>query len=138
MTTSHDAFLASLRAEAEAAPRGTAAYVLAHGRFFEAGPDAFKGRRRRLGWCFINCQRLALADDSLTYCEGFAWRWGFDFALHHAWLLHGDGSLRDPTLREEWLPPLYFGIAFSRQFMAERICALKSLGCLLDDPFSGG
>jgi hypothetical protein len=128
MSKRADAFIERLREEALIFPQGQAAFVLAHGRAFEAGPDAFEGRKMRMKLCFSNAQRLALWGDSLAYCEGYVW--SQKFAIHHAWVLRADGSLREPTLRGE--PKRYFGVAFARAYIARRIVAMRSFGCLLD------
>jgi hypothetical protein len=70
-------------------------------------------KRGTIGHCFENAAKLALADEDLTYVEGFAvpGEMGM-FPLHHAWVVDEDDNVIDPT----WSMPehgSYFGVKFS-------------------------
>jgi len=59
---------------------------------------------------YWNCQQLVLADNSLTYAEGYALHAGVGFPISHAWLLAPDGYALDPTWDSVGC---YFGVPLS-------------------------
>jgi hypothetical protein len=73
------------------------------------------------GFCYWNCQQLALANINLTYVEGYALDAGVGFPIAHAWLLDTDFRAIDPTWNSQ---ASYFGIPFDaawvRSFLAVR------------------
>jgi hypothetical protein len=73
------------------------------------------------GFCYWNCQKLALANSNLTYVEGYALDTSIGFPIVHAWLLDTDSRAIDPTWNDR---ASYFGIPFStewvRAFLATR------------------
>lgn len=50
----------------------------------------------KLGNCFANAMLLTLHNPELRYCEGFALM-EQSMPTHHAWVMHPDGSVSDPT-----------------------------------------
>jgi hypothetical protein len=78
---------------------------------------AASGRRRFLrGHCFCNAQRLALADEGVSYVEGVAW--SGRMAFHHGWNLI-NGKVVDVTLKGRSAPGEYLaGKTLSRSEVA--------------------
>lgn len=78
-----------------------------------------------------NATDLALADDSLIYCEGYALFKSGSLPTLHAWVTDGQGKAIDNT----WPQPgvAYAGVPFQPLFV--NMTALKShaTGSLLDD-----
>lgn len=65
--------------------------------------------------CFSNSFKLALANDDLTYCEGYATGPKIGgIPVHHAWCVNTQGQVIDVTTAncEE-----YFGIPFTEEAM---------------------
>jgi hypothetical protein len=81
--------------------------------------------------CHTNATDLALADDSLIYCEGFALFNSGSLPTLHAWVTDGQGRAIDNT----WSRPgvAYAGVAFKSFFV--NMTALKNHATisLLDD-----
>lgn len=70
--------------------------------------------------CFSNAGQMALWDDDLTYCEGFAVRPKLGMLIHHGWLMDSDGRAIDVTWRETG-DCLYYGIAFETSVLRAEI-----------------
>lgn len=71
--------------------------LLEQGKFYTpiVLPDTIQyGRMQE---CFANAVRLAMADETLTYCEGFAY--GGLIPVHHAWCINEAGEVLDNTWR---------------------------------------
>jgi hypothetical protein len=81
--------------------------------------------------CHKNATDLALADDSLVYCEGYALYKSGDMPTLHAWVTDGQGRAIDST----WPQPgvAYAGVPFTSLFV--NMTALKNHATisLLDD-----
>lgn len=75
--------------------------------------------------CFMNAAKLALSDLGLTYCEGYAM--GI-IPLHHAWVVDSCGVVIDHTWRT--LGTEYFGVPFTRAFLANRLLKQRTYGLL--------
>ncbi|MEG4494880.1 hypothetical protein [Microcoleus sp. D3_18_C4] len=71
-------------------------------------------------FCYWNCQKLALANNSLTYAEGYALHPDVGFPIAHAWLLDSDGGAIDPTWNSE---ASYFGILLSTKWVQSVVAA---------------
>ena len=79
--------------------------------------------------CFSNAGNLALMDDRLTYCEGFAMRDDLMFPIHHAWATYATGEVVDVT----WNDPqncTYLGIEFPTKFLRKWTFKNKYWGLL--------
>jgi hypothetical protein len=50
--------------------------------------------------CFENAATLALADNTLTYVEGYGCTEHVGLAMHHAWVVDPRGTVLDPTWRD--------------------------------------
>ena len=105
-------------------------YVLRHGAAEKRGHPlpkwVEKGTPKE---CFSNAGRLALADDRLTYCEGFAMRDNLQFPIHHAWARNESGAIIDAT----WNDPTdctYLGIEFPTKFLRKWTFRNKYWGLL--------
>lgn len=72
------------------------------------------------GFCYWNCQRLAIASDTLTYVEGYALHADVGFPIAHAWLLDGGGYAIDPTWET---PGCYFGVPLSTAWVQSVVAA---------------
>ncbi len=72
------------------------------------------------GFCYWNCQQLAIASDSLTYAEGYALHPDVGFPISHAWLLTPDGCAIDPTWDS---PGCYFGVPLSTAWVQSVVAA---------------
>jgi hypothetical protein len=100
-------------------------------------PDEYPAGEPRS--CFDNAFHLALGDDSLTYCEGYATT-GF-LPVHHAWCLDAGGGVVDNTWVEENFGAdhgdpaeyAYMGIPFSTDFVARAVVQKGTYG-VLDSP----
>jgi hypothetical protein len=69
---------------------------------------------------YWNCQQLVLADNSLTYVEGYALHADVGFPISHAWLLAPDGYAIDPTWDS---PGCYFGVPLSTAWVESVLAA---------------
>lgn len=108
------------------------AFVLEHGRQWQAAKRPAGQRKRRSQMCFMNATHLMHEDDSLTYVEGYAARF---FPTLHAWCVTPDGVVVDLT----WPDPqnsYYFGVPFKRSFVNATNLRRRYYG-LLDDPQQG-
>lgn len=112
--------------------------VLREGREFRSVPwRTWRGsgyRRAPERMCFKNAHELALANEELTYCEGFATT-GLIPVLH-GWCSDAEGRVVDPTWREADRAPVagweYLGIPFDINFVDE-VTNLKGSYGILDD-----
>jgi hypothetical protein len=73
---------------------------------------------------YWNCQQLVLADNSLTYVEGYALHADVGFPISHAWLLAPDGYAIDPTWDS---PGCYFGVPLSTTWVESVLAARNHL-----------
>ena len=105
--------------------------VLAHGRaFLDKSPEAI--RQGRIKACYENCYKMAIADESLTYCEGYAWSNESLFLVPHAWLLDREGRVIEPTpiWSERAAHAAYFGIPFALEYVCDMVERNKEYGIL--------
>jgi hypothetical protein len=104
-----------------------------------AGYDTLKG-------CFGNAARLVLDyPDRFIYCEGFG-ESGIGIPVHHAWAIDREtGLVADPTWEaldrqfpEREMCPVYCGVEFDVDFLAEFLARVGSFGLLdnIDDRWS--
>lgn len=83
-----------------------------------------------MGECYKNAGNLALEDDTLVYCEGWAYKPGI-IPLHHAWCVDPNGEVIDPT----WGTGEgheYLGIGLARDFYFDFIQSSGVWGVLAD------
>ena len=105
-------------------------FVLEYGWWYEPLPLPKGIRRGRPSACFKNAFNLALDDESLTYCEGFALIPGGKL-LHHAWATDGTGRVIDSTWE---LPAMaYAGVPFNTHFVNLYHLERHAIVSLLDD-----
>jgi hypothetical protein len=97
----------------------------------------FKGRRRAAGQCYGNCARMVFdnairGDGALVYVEGFVSSLrDYPYLIQHAWIARPDGSIIDPTLRDEdTCCCLFFGVAFSTRYLGRTVSRNRSYGLL--------
>jgi len=119
--------------------RGMAGFVLRHGSFHVPAPLTARLPRLVPKACFANSQKtvaraVAAGKEPLTYCEGFACSGSLSvmYPIHHAWLIDGEGRVVDRT----WEFPeasVYFGVAFSTDYVMSRSGARIGFDSLLDD-----
>ena len=81
--------------------------------------------------CHKNATDLALADDSLIYCEGYALFKSGSLPTLHAWVTDGQGNAIDNT----WPQPgvAYAGVPFQSLFVNMTALKNHATGSLLDD-----
>jgi hypothetical protein len=99
-----------------------------------------KGKSFPRGYCFSNAQRIVLSDrlGRVKYTEGFAVPSGGGlFPLHHGWASI-EGKVIDPTWIETPIdtppaPMTYYGVSFTREYVARRLSTLKVRGSVIDD-----
>jgi len=100
-------------------PIGGATVILKHGQFFlpEPKPKSIAWAPSRM--CFMNAAQLALADERLTYVEGFAHS-GL-IPVEHAWVVDADGKLIDNTWRKIGLA--YLGVPLTLACLKQSLVA---------------
>lgn len=105
-----------------------AEWMLQHGRAFAADDETYQGKRGAQHQCFQNAGRAALADDSLTYVEGYVSVHGVP--LEHAWNTDASGRLIDPTLKDGRGVQGYFGAPIKTSYLRETVLKNKIWGVL--------
>jgi len=95
-------------------------FILKHGKRFD-------GQKLQKPWefdtvkqCFMNSQKLAMSDHTLTYVEGYVMAL---IPVHHAWCVDLTGEVIDVTLRSAVDGTVYFGCKFQTRYV-ER-CVLR-------------
>jgi hypothetical protein len=138
MTTTHQAELLDFLRRSEATPAAKAIlkrtfqqFVLEYGWWYEPAELPVKFATGMPQECHKNATELALADDSLIYCEGYALFRSGSLPTLHAWVTDGQGRAIDNT----WPKPsvAYAGVPFQSLFV--NLAALKNHATisLLDD-----
>lgn len=81
--------------------------------------------------CHTNAVNLALDDDSLIYCEGYALVKERSLPVIHAWVTDGNGNAIDNT----WPQPgvAYAGVPFKSLFVNTTALKNRAIVSLLDD-----
>jgi len=81
--------------------------------------------------CHTNAVNLALDDDSLIYCEGYALFQEASLPVVHAWVTDGQGNAIDNT----WAEPgvAYAGVPFKSLFVNGTALKNRAIVSLLDD-----
>lgn len=85
--------------------------------------------------CHKNAMDLALEDNSLIYCEGYALFPGSSLPTLHAWVTDGQGKAFDNT----WPQPAvaYAGVPFRSSYVSIWALKNRAMGSLLDDYQNG-
>lgn len=81
--------------------------------------------------CHKNAMDLAMADDSLIYCEGYALSKGSSLPTLHAWVTDGQGTAIDNTWPQAGVA--YAGVPFRVGFVSMTALKNDAIGSLLDD-----
>jgi hypothetical protein len=138
MTTASQTELLDFLGRSEATPAAKAflkrtfqEFVLEYGWWYEPAELPMKSATGTPRECHKNAADLALADDSLIYCEGYALFKSGSLPTLHAWVTDGHGNAIDNT----WPHPgvAYAGVPFTSFFV--NMTALKNHATisLLDD-----
>lgn len=104
-------------------------FVLAHGEHFTPRELPKRIKAGEIGSCFMNATHLAVANENLAYCEGYAVTMG-SIPVLHAWCVDRDGKVLDNTWCGNGKPPRptmgaeYFGVRFETNFV--RICMMAT------------
>jgi hypothetical protein len=85
--------------------------------------------------CHKNAMDLAMADDSLIYCEGYALFKGSSLPTLHAWVTDGQGEAIDNTWPQAGVA--YAGVPFRVGFVTTTALKNDAIGSLLDDYTNG-
>lgn len=107
-------------------------FVLRNGKAFTPVKHNIKQGPKKE--CFSNATHLVLGTNetrgqTYRYCEGYAFRKGFGFLIHHAWAVDNDGNAIDIT----WDNPEeceYFGVTFSDEVLTRELLANGVYGLL--------
>lgn len=106
-------------------------FVLDYGWWYEPAELPERVPPGTLQQCHKNAADLAMEDESLVYCEGYALFKGSSLPTLHSWVTDGQARAIDNT----WPQPgvAYAGVPFRVTFVT--ITALKNhaIGSLLDD-----
>ena len=106
-------------------------FVLEYGWWFEPVELDLKVATGTPQECHKNAVDLALADDSLIYCEGYALFKSGSLPRVHAWVTDGHGRAIDNT----WPQPgvAYAGVPFKSLFVNMTALTNRAIISLLDD-----
>jgi hypothetical protein len=106
-------------------------FVLEHGWWYEPAKLPLKLATGTPQECHKNAIDLALADDSLIYCEGYALFKSGSLPRLHAWVTDGNGQAIDNT----WPQPgvAYAGVPFKSLFVNMTALKNHAIISLLDD-----
>lgn len=103
-------------------------FVLQHGYACEARIlEGYTRGEERL--CFQNSQKLAIANEKLTYFEGFA---AGIIPVHHAWCCDEQGRVIDTTW-DNALGRVYIGAPFQTSYLLRRLRDNGHFHSLLND-----
>ena len=97
---------------------GPANFIITHGRPYGTDDKTFSGRRGKKHCCYMNAGRIAMADATLTYVEGYATVCGVP--IEHAWTVTETGVVRDPTVKAGSVEE-YFGVPFKTDYLRRTI-----------------
>lgn len=111
-------------------------FMLKYGRDYPVNAHTYTGHKMGQGECFMNATHLALADNRLTYVEG--WVACHGVPIQHAWVVKHDGFVIDPTIPEndDGRISHYFGVPFDTDYVQKAIKANGVYG-LLDYYYAG-
>ena len=106
-------------------------FVLEHGWWYESVELPKHIGTGTPEQCHTNAVNLALNDDSLIYCEGYALFKETSFPVIHAWVTDGHGNAIDNT----WPQPgaAYAGVPFKSSFVTMTALKNRAVISLLDD-----
>jgi len=101
-------------------------FVLEHGRGYPTDAGSYVGGEVHL--CYKNASLAVIADDSLTYVEGYIDVHGVP--IQHAWTVNKSGVVRDVTLRDGKGIRGYFGVPIKTRYMERAILDAGVYGVL--------
>lgn len=108
-------------------------FLCKRGRRFDKLLACPPNLRGRMGECYRNAGRLALANASLTYHEGFGFDPSIGIPIRHGWVVDPEGHVIDPTWAYS-AGSVYFGIGLRTDFMWKRVVA-QGTWCVWKDWF---
>lgn len=79
------------------------------------------------GACFRNAYGVAM-DSDWYYCEGFASTAKISLAIHHAWLINGEGEIYDPTWGHRDIEFSYIGIPIENELLMDFALRFEHFG----------
>ncbi len=98
---------------------------------------AYCGRRlpRRYSYgaeryCFMNAANLAIAQDDLTYVEGYGLISRLGIPMHHAWCIDAKGKVIDTTWRD--IKVDYIGVPIPAKLLISELLRSKTYALLYD------
>jgi hypothetical protein len=106
--------------------RSVSHFVLENGRYWTPRKKPKEFQWRELKNCYGNSTLLAMQNDDLAYCEGYAL--GQFFPMMHAWCVTPDGEVIDTTWRS--LGVEYYGIAIRPDYLAYRMANQDDYGLI--------
>lgn len=95
-------------------------FLCRRGRYFGTVRPCPRDWKGRLGECYANAGRLAMARSDLTYFEGFGWNSSLGCMIRHGWVVDAEGNAIDPT----WTyagETVYLGIGYRTAFLRRRV-----------------
>ena len=106
-------------------------FVLEHGFWYAPVPLPEQLGIGTPEQCHTNAVNLALDDESLIYCEGYALFRETSLPVVHAWVTDGNGNAIDNT----WPQPgvAYAGVPFKSSFVNMTALKNRAIVSLLDD-----
>jgi hypothetical protein len=121
---------------AERQAKSADAFILKHGRAMPMDAESFVGGGTPQQ-CYENAALAVLADDDLTYVEGYVSVHGVPIA--HAWAINAEGVVRDPTFAPEGIGGKprtsfvkgYFGVPIQTAFLEKTLLRSKYYGILV-------
>ncbi len=106
-------------------------FVLHEGRAMQPPAVNPKVRKRTAKECFRNSTNYVIEHRDHKYVEGYILSDDLPVTIHHAWTLHPEGHVIDPTLG--WRPDTaYFGVEFELKDVLRRIRASGYYGLFSD------
>jgi hypothetical protein len=111
-------------------------FLLKYGRDYPVNAKTYTGHKMEQGQCFMNATHLALADNRLTYVEGYITCHGVP--IQHAWVVGRDGVVIDPTIPENDDGRIagYYGVPFKTDYV-QKACKANGVYGLLDYFYAG-
>ena len=138
MITSAQAILLNYLRSSKATPaakallkRTSQEFVLEHGWWYEPVELPKQIATGIPEQCHTNAVNLALVDDSLIYCEGYALFKNGSFPVIHAWVTDGNGNAIDNTWSQRGVA--YAGVPFKTSFVNSTALKNRAIVSLLDD-----
>lgn len=132
-----DRFWRSLYQQPGSQKRDHRPFVLEHGAFYDPVALPPEVPKMPVGYCFKNCQQLALLDGRWLYCEGYAVN---PYPMMHGFLINERGQAFDPTwasCEDFHLGTAYFGVPISREYLRVHRERRNKTFAVIDDYVAG-